>query len=166
VVGQYQKLLIWFSLLLGIQLMMTQAYAAQTKIFAVTNDDDHKNYDLYLETDDTEKVTGLKMYDKSLKQWESFNINGLEDGAVLKKSGDHKVIVLKSNDFEKDRGGNFKVDYLSNGITGSRKDMEITVDFDGHKWAAFHEGVKINLLDFKVKKVFRITVGIKKVIVK
>ncbi|MCP4914851.1 MAG: hypothetical protein GY909_17160 [Oligoflexia bacterium] len=161
-----KKLLIWLTMLLGIQLLVTQAYAAQTKIFAVTNNDDNKVYDLYLETDDDDQAVGLKMYDRALKEWEAFNINNINKGAILKQSGDHKVIILRSNDFEKDRGGHFTVDYLSNGITGSRKDMEISVDFDGTTWAAFYNGDKISMLDFRVKTVFGKTVGIKKVTVK
>lgn len=139
---------------------------ANEKVLTVKNSEENSFFDLYISKDKGDKAKGLKMYDRGDKEWKDFNINNLKNGVVLKQEGSHKVIVLKSNDFEEDRGGHFKVDYLHNGITGSRKQMPIKFDFDGTNWKVFHGGVEVKLLDFKLKKFLGKTIGIEKVIAK
>ncbi len=151
------------ALILAFLMGLSTSQAAQSKILAVTNDDDDSYYDLFLELDDEQNALGLSMYDYGTKEWKKFQVNDLDKGVDLKKEGKHQVIILKSDDFEHDRGGHFLVDYLNNGITGKRDDFEISIDFDGTAWTAYHRGVKIEQLNFKVKKVFGKTVGIDRV---
>lgn len=136
------------------------------KVLTVKNSEENSLFDLYIAKDSEDKAKGLKMYDRGDKDWTNFDINNLKKGVILKEEGGHKVIILKSGDFEEDRGGHFKVDYLHNGITGKRRDIEIKFDFDGTKWRVFHRGSEVNLLDFKVKKFFGKTIGIEKVVAK
>lgn len=133
------------------------------KVLTVKNSEENSYFDLYIAKDGEDNAKGLKMYDRGDKDWKDFNIKNLKNGVTLKQEGSHKVIVLKSDDFEEDRGGHFKVDYLHNGITGKRRDIEIKFDFDGTKWRVFHKGTEVNLLDFKVKKFLGKTIGIDKV---
>ncbi len=150
---------ILFTFILG----LASANAAKSKILIVTNDKDNSYYDLFLELDADQNAKGLSMYDRDKDEWVQFEVRDLSNGVDLKKEGHYQVIILKSNDFEHDRGGHFLIDYLSNGITGKREDLEITIDFDGTSWKAYHRGVEIKQLDFKVKKVFGKTVGIDRV---
>lgn len=147
-------------------IMMGKVNAKDLKILTVTNNDDGVTYDLFIDANEEMKAKGLKMYDRSEKDWTNFEISNLSNGAILKEEGSYKVILLKSNDFEPDRGGHFKVDYLYNGITGSRKEMPVSIDFDGHAWKVFHNGSEIKLLDFQVKKFLGKTIGIEKVLAK
>ncbi|MAF76930.1 MAG: hypothetical protein CME60_02125 [Halobacteriovoraceae bacterium] len=151
------------ALLLTLFMGIQSAQAAKSKILVVTNDEDSSYYDLYLELDEFDNAHGLSMYDHADKEWVQFQVKDLSKGVDLKKEGSHKVIVLKSDDFEHDRGGHFLVDYLNNGLTGKRSDLEITIDFDGHSWKVFHRGAEIEQLNFKVKKFLGKTVGIDRV---
>ena len=151
------------ALLLTLLMALNPAHAAKSKILGVTNDDDNAYYDLYLDLDEDQNAFGLSMFDHKEQNWKIFLVNDLDKGVDLKKEGKHKVIVLKSEDFEHDRGGHFLVDYLNNGMTGKRDDFEITIDFDGTSWKVYHRGSEIKQLNFKVKKIFGKTVGIDRV---
>jgi len=142
---------------------LSSVNAAKSKILVVTNDKDNGYYDLYIEVDEDQNAHGLSMYDRIEKKWKKFQVKELSRGVDLKAEGKYKVIILKSADFEKDRGGHFFVDYLSSGITGNRNKLPLTIDFDGTSWKAYHKGGEIKQLDFKVRKLFGKTIGIKKV---
>lgn len=142
------------------------AAANDHKVLTVKNSDENTYFDLFITVDEDLNAKGLKMYDREDKDWKGFDIKNLSKGVILKQEGEHKVIILKSGDFEEDRGGNFKVDYLHNGITGKRGEMPIEFDFDGTSWKVFHGGVEIKMLDFKLKKFLGQTIGIEKVIAK
>ena len=140
--------------------------AKDFKIVTVTNNDDHIKYDLYVVADEEDNAKSLKMYDRAVKDWTHYEIKNLKNGVVLKQIDEYKVIVLKSGDFEQDRGGHFKLDYLSNGMTGKRKELPVSIEYNGTNWTVYHNGEKVNLLDFKVKKFLGKTIGIKGVDVK
>ncbi|MCF8059025.1 MAG: hypothetical protein K9K67_07000 [Bacteriovoracaceae bacterium] len=152
--------------LLTFQFSIISSYAgtADLKVLTVKNSDEGSFFDLYIKADEELRAVGLKMYDRDDKDWKDFDVKNLQKGVILKEEGEHKVIVLKSNDFEDDRGGHFKVDYLHNGITGKREDIDIKFDFDGTSWRIFHNGQEVSLLDFKLKKFFGKTIGIEEVI--
>lgn len=155
-----------FISILSVTNVMAQSGLSNEKVLTVKNSDENSFFDLYIAKDEEDKAKGLKMYDRGDKEWKDFNIKNLSKGVVLKAEGEHEVIILKSNDFEEDRGGHFKVDYLHNGITGKRQDIDIKFDFDGTNWQVYHRGEKVNLLDFKLKKFFGKTIGIEKVVAK
>ena len=138
--------------------------AEDIKILAVKNTDDGTFYDLYLETNEDVLAVGLKLYDRDLKEWKEFDVSDLRGGIPLKEEGSYKVLLLKSHDFENDRGGHFKLNYLYNGITGSRKEIPIKIDYNGSLWQVLYRGSKIKRLDFTVKKIWGKAVGIEKVI--
>lgn len=151
--------------LLAIQLGTGTAWANEKiKVLSVREVGVSTVYDLYMTVDEDMHAIGLKLYDNDEKSWKDFNTSNLTKGVVLKEQRGYEVIVLKSNDFEKDRGGHFKVDYLSNGLVGSRKDFPITIDFNGSEWQVLHQGEEISKLDFHTRKVFGEVVGIKKVV--
>lgn len=151
------------AILLTFILGLSSTNAAKSKILVVTNDKDNAYYDLYLELDDDQNARGLSMYDRNEKKSKKFQVKDLSRGVDLRKEGKYRVIILKSGDFEKDRGGHFLVDYLSSGISGNRNKLPLTIDFDGTSWKAYHNGTEIKQLDFKVRKLFGKTIGIKKV---
>jgi len=151
------------ALLVSLFIGLSNTHAAKSKILVVTNDDDNAYYDLYLDLDKEDNAKGLSMYDLKEKEWIQFEVKDLSKGVDLKKEGSHRVIILKSHDFEHDRGGHFLIDYLNNGLTGKRNDLPITIDFDGTHWRAFYNGEEIEQLNFKVKKVFGKSVGIDRV---
>ena len=157
---------ILFCFLVGFTVNEVRAEVTNQKVLTVKNSDENSYFDLYITLDEDQLAQGLKMYDREDKDWTNFQVSNLKKGVVLKQEGSHKVIILKSGDFEEDRGGHFKVDYLHNGITGARGEMPIKFDFDGTSWKVFHGGVEIKMLDFKLKKFFGKTIGIDKVVAK
>lgn len=145
-------------------LVSTPATAGTVKILTLKNLDDRSVYDLHIETNEEDHATGLMLYDHTEKDWVEWDVSKISQGLPVKEEGSHKVIVLRSRDFEKDRGGHFTVDYLKNGITGKRGSMPMEFDFDGHGWKVYHQGIKVTRLDFKLNKVFGKAVGISQVI--
>ena len=134
--------------------------AADQKILNIINAIDNKNYDLIMEVDEDNRASGLKVFDHSNKDTKNYNMDKLESGVVLKEEQGHKVIVLKGQSFDHDRGGDVKIDYLYNGITGSRKDMDLEIQFDGKKWQVYSNARRISNLKFKGKTIFGKVVGV------
>ncbi len=152
---------------LALGMMAGQAMGAEVLLAKVTNNHDALNGRLFLILDDEGKATGMRLFDHADNSSKNFLVEELgENGVVLKeeKEGKYKVIVLRSNDFEVDRGGHFTLDMLYNGATGKRISSQIKVDFDGTKWKLFSRGRAITKMNFIVKKVaFLGVVGIKDV---
>ncbi len=133
------------------------------KILPMKNASRNVYFDLYIEVSDNKEAVGLKMYDHEDHIWETFNITSLASGVPVKKEGRYNVIILKSGDFEQDRGGHFVIDFMRSGITGSRGKIDIEFDFDGSEWHVYHRGSKVERLDFHLNSIFGKVVGIKKV---
>ncbi|MBT3584407.1 MAG: hypothetical protein HN509_05855 [Halobacteriovoraceae bacterium] len=151
---------------LAMTLMFTQVAVAGVHILLkVTNDIDREVYDLAVVTNEDDHAVGLKLIDRN-KSDHYFDVSDLKGGVVLKKEGSRKVIVLRSSDFEKDRGGHFKLDFLSNGITGSRDNLDLKCQFGKEKWQVFYKGRLVSKMFFVGKTVFGKLVGIKQVIIK
>ncbi|MFT6071087.1 MAG: hypothetical protein ACJAT2_002076 [Bacteriovoracaceae bacterium] len=140
---------------------------AEVLLAKVTNDHDALNGRLFLILDEEGKATGMRLFDLADNTSKNFLVRELgQDGIVLKEEsgGKYKVIVLRSNDFEVDRGGHFTLDMLYNGATGKRISSELKVDFNGTDWKLYSRGRAITKMNFIVKKVaFLGVVGIKEV---
>jgi hypothetical protein len=148
--------------------MMTSfALAAEALLAKVTNNHDALNGRLYLVLDEDGSATGMRLLDIANNSSNYFSVDLLakKEGVILKKQGPkYDVIVLRSNDFEVDRGGHFTLDMLYNGATGKRFTSPLKVDFDGTKWKLLSQGSVITEMNFIVKKVaFLGVVGIKEV---
>lgn len=141
--------------------------AGEVLLAKVTNNHDALNGRLFLVVDEDGKATGMRLFDHADNSSKTFLVKQLgAEGVVLKEEngGKYKVIVLKSNDFEVDRGGHFTLDMLYNGATGKRITSPLKVDFDGTNWKLFSKGRHITKMNFIVKKVaFLGVVGIKEV---
>ena len=55
------------------------------------------------------------------------------------------------------------MEYLSNGITGSRDKKELTIEFNGTTWKLYHNGAAVNRFHFTGKRILGKLVGIKRV---
>lgn len=141
--------------------------AGEVLLAKVTNDHDALDGRLYLVVDEDGKATGMRLFDLADNTSKNFHVGQLGAGGVVlkeEKGGKYKVIILRSKDFEVDRGGHFTLEMLYNGATGSRISSELKVDFDGTDWKLFSKGRAITKMIFIVKKVaFLGVVGIKDV---
>ena len=146
-----------------IQLSSFASKAGDIKILTLKNVDRNVNFELFIKGDENLNAVGLRLYDHEDKKWEDYDVSKLPRGVVVKQEGSHKVIVLQSRNFEKDRGGHFKIEFLQNGITGSKGRIALDFEFDGREWIVYYQGSKGERLDFNLNKVFGKVIGISKI---
>ena len=150
-----------------IALMFTQVALAKDVLIATASSDvDSVVAQLLIVTDEDGSAKQLKISTNDGDAPSSYNAELIKQGVVVKKVDSHKVVVIKSDDFEVDRGGHFKMEFLSNGITGSKSHKELEIDFDGTTWNLYYEGRKATKFIFKGRKIFGKLVGISDVLIR
>lgn len=154
-----------FSILLT--LLLTQAVMAKDILVStVTSDVDHYITQLWVMTKNDGSASALKMTTNDGSAAKTFSPSVVKTGIVLKKVDQYDVVVIKSDDFEVDRGGHLNMEFLSNGITGSTSDKDLDIEFDGATWKLYYRGEAVSRFHFKGKKFLGKLVGIKDVIIK
>jgi len=108
-----------FSLLLAL-LLSTSLMAKDVLVSTVTSDVDSYTTKLWIVMNEDGTAQSLKMTTNDGSNPALFGPSKVKTGMVLKKVDSYEVVVLKSEDFEIDRGGHLEMEYLSNGITGSK----------------------------------------------
>lgn len=144
-------------------LLAQSVMAKDVLISTVTSDVDKVEAKLWVVTTDDGSAKELKITTNDGDGPSKFGTGSIKTGMVLKQVDDYKVVTIKSDDFEVDRGGHFELSYLTNGITGSRSSKEIEIEFDGATWKLFHNGRAASRFHFKGRKIFGKLVGIKDV---
>ncbi len=145
-------------------LLISQAIMAKDILVStVTSDVDSLVTKLWIVTNDDGSAKALKMTSDDNTDPAIFSPSKVQAGIVLKKVDHYDVVVLKSEDFEIDRGGHLEMEYLSNGITGSTDTEELSIEFDGATWKLYYRGEAISRFHFKGKKILGKLVGIKRV---
>ena len=134
--------------------------AKDITLFEVNNTKNGDSFNLILEVNKFEEATGLKLFNKKERTWKTYNLADLNDGVALRVESGYEVIRLRSTDFEIDRGGHFKLNYLVNALSGNRREMPLNFDFDGSSWKVYFEGKPIERLDFIVNTFFGRSIGI------
>lgn len=148
-------------------MLLTQSVMAKDILVSTaTSDVDSVVAKLWLVTTDDGTATGLRLTTNDGSAPELYSPSKVARGIVLKQVDDYEVVVIKSDDFEVDRGGHLKLEFLSNGITGSRNDKDLEIEFDGRDWKLYHEGRQVNSFHFKGHKILGKLVGIKDVTIR
>ncbi len=137
--------------------------AKDVLVSTVTSDVDSYTTKLWIVMNEDGTAQSLKMTTNDGSNPALFGPSKVKTGMVLKKVDSYEVVVLKSEDFEIDRGGHLEMEYLSNGITGSKDKKELTIEFDGATWKLYHRGVAVNRFHFTGKRILGKLVGIKRV---
>lgn len=85
-------------------------------------------------------------------------------GVVLKKKKGKNIVLMTGHNLGPIYGGGLEVNYLYNGITGTRRVFDMELVRSGNKWSVEVEGIEVNHLHFKLhwKRFFGV-VGIKRV---
>tara|TARA_R110000868_G_scaffold132380_3_gene343188 strand:- start:15029 stop:15505 length:477 start_codon:yes stop_codon:yes gene_type:complete len=151
-----------FSVLLAL-LLSTSVMAKDILVSTVTSDVDSYTTKLWIVPNEDGTAQSLKMTTNDGSNPALFGPSKVKTGMVLKKVDSYDVVVLKSEDFEIDRGGHLEMEYLSNGITGSRDQKELTIEFDGATWKLYHRGEAVSRFHFTGKRILGKLVGIKRV---
>jgi hypothetical protein len=146
------------------------SFAALTKLVSATNEEDTNSMVISLITDSSSDVTGInvKLISKSgsVKIDKNHNTEDVYSGFTLMEKEGRKIVRLESNNFSGHQGGAVIIDYLYNGITGSRAALILDLSRDGDKWNLTYKGSKTRKLHFvSHKKMLIGTIGVKRVIV-
>jgi hypothetical protein len=146
---------------------MSTIYAAEVQIAKVTNEEDKNIVKLMLITDDENgDIVGFRhdtfLPSGKLKVSDKEDLSLLDqDGILLKESGEHKVLIMKSENFAFHNGGNLELDTLYNGATGERRSYQIELVRNGDEWTLERGRRQVKRIHLKSKKVFLLgTVGI------
>ncbi|MFW5887668.1 MAG: hypothetical protein ACOCUH_02610, partial [Bacteriovoracia bacterium] len=126
------------------------------KLVEVTNEEDKDIIHLQVVTDkDNKEILEMqkRVYDKNNKLKDEFSndykVKSIKDGLTLYKIDKYEVVNLKSKNFAAHNGGHIEIDYLENGIKGSRDNMEVELIREGKSWALAHKGEKIEKMHMK-----------------
>jgi hypothetical protein len=108
-----------------------------------------------------DELSGSKVLDSDV-----FDVEGPTD-FVLYTEEDRDVINLISDNFANHQGGDVKLDYLYNGITGSRGALHLDLSRNGDTWELTSKGKKVSKLHIVKNKKFLVgVIGIKNIQVK
>lgn len=137
--------------------------AKDFRIVRATVQDESRVLDLVLELDSRSDIKAMRIDEKDkgkLIDSGHYPVSGPTEFVLLKESG-REVIKLRSSNFASHQGGDVVLDYLYNGITGSRGTLELDLSRNGDTWELSSNGKKIKSLHFvKNKKMWQV-VGIK-----
>lgn len=147
------------------------AFAASQKLVTVTNDEDSDVIHMLLNLDENKDVKNFQMktFTSSGKQINNqvFSTAKAYSGVVIYKKEKRDIVKLISKNFASHQGGDVTLDYLYNGITGSRGQFKFDLRRDGDQWSLYVNGRKATKLHFvSNKKSFVGTIGVKDIIVK
>lgn len=166
-----QNLILLFSLTLFLMISIANANAGIQKVASITNEEDNGIIALQLVTDDNKDITHLKLIFKNEKNEvdsiDKYTAQKAADGIVLYKVDGRDVVKLRSDNFSTHQGGEIELDYLYNGITGSRGIKKIDLSRNGDDWVLSDESNELKRLHFvSNKKAIIGTIGVKKIISK
>lgn len=148
-------------------MLLTQSVLAKDILISTASSDvDDVVAKLWLVTTEDGTTKSLKLTTNDGSAPELYAPSQVSRGIILKQVDEYEVVVIRSDDFEVDRGGHLALEFLSNGITGSRDGKELEIEFDGRDWKLFHEGVQVSSFHFKGRKFLGKLVGIKDVIIR
>lgn len=163
-----QNLILLFSLTFFLMISIANANADIQNVAKITNEEDKGIIGLELITDDNKDITHLKLIFKNEKNEvdsvDKYTAEKAANGIVLYKVDGRDVVKLKSDNFSSHQGGEIELDYLYNGITGSRGLKKLDLSRDGDVWKLNDDGKDITKLHFVSNKKMLIgTIGIKKI---
>ena len=154
-------------------LMVSFSHASENtkgaqKLASIVNDEDGGVIVLEILTDHYADITHLKLVYKDERQMvtdnDLYTANKAAAGVVLYKVDNLDVVKLRSPNFSTHQGGEIILDYLVNGVTGSRALKKLDISRNGDVWSLNEAGKKIKKLHFvSNKKAFIGTIGIKEI---
>lgn len=162
------NLILLFSLALIAMITITHADASVQNLASITNEEDSDIIKLQVLTDENEDITHLKLIFKSkdneIKDVDKYQAHKAAAGIVLYNLDNRDVVKLESKNFSSHQGGEIKLDFLYNGITGSREYKYLDLSRDGDVWKLTDGGKDIKRMHFvSNKKAIVGTIGIKRI---
>jgi hypothetical protein len=138
-------------LALVLLMLSFNALAAEHKLIDITNDVDnekaHFSAILDKKSDVVKFVQAGFLNGKQLYRY-TYVANQAYNGITLYKTQGRNVVDLKSSNLTSYNGGHLSISYLYNGITGSRRGMEMELVRNGDTWEVQHKGRTVKRLHF------------------
>lgn len=124
--------------------LSVSSWAASHEVLQVTNDKDSRIVTLMVETNGAGEFENLRQLTTqsgaTISDYKISEAKG-KSGASLFTEGKIEVIRIKISDrFEPVYGGPVKLDYLVNGIKGSRQSVDLEAAREGSKWVIKFKG--------------------------
>lgn len=144
------------------------AFAVETKVCLITTDIDSEKTDLLIETNSSGDLDTIRLYktmDNKVISDESHPAErAIVDGIVASEREGREIVVLRPKKFSAVTGGTISLDYLHNGITGSRRNYDLNLTKVAGKFVlSTMDGQKVNNLFFVGNRIVGKVVGIKEV---
>lgn len=112
-------------IILCLSFLIGSAFALETKVAIITSEFDKNTGTFLIETDDSHKILSIR-YINRLPNGGIFTDNTypaetvINDGVVLEERNNLEIIRLGAENFDLMKGGTVKLNYLYNGVTGTR----------------------------------------------
>ena len=143
------------------------AYGKEIKILNIINDEDKAVTSVLINVGEDNAIQGfrkLEVLNHSILSNEYFDGSLDYSGVTLLRKKGRDIVILKSLNADAINGGALEIDFLYNGITGTRKQFLIEMDRTSDSWQVTRNGKIIEKLHFiSNKKPFVGTVGIKRI---
>jgi len=140
--------------------------AASTHLATVTSDTDSNRHELILETDVNNVIESLRVVQfnsegKKGKLQQFFSQDLLSGGLVMMEKEGHQVVRLDSAKFAIEKGGNVILNFLSNGLSGRRNSVWLSLYFKNGSYRLYDmKNNQVNEIKFFGKYWFGRLVGI------
>lgn len=154
-----------FALTLGL-LQTTHAQTTTQRLMTVTSDGLDGTLHLSVLVDTYDRANHLvltKSEDPNYRR--VFSASELARGIVILHKSGHDVVVIRSGNFDTERGGFVVMDYLSNGATKSRQQHELRFEHDGQKWTVYSNQTEVKTMFMEARTFFGKVIGIRSVVV-
>tara|TARA_Y100000031_G_C8164519_1_gene358663 strand:- start:334 stop:831 length:498 start_codon:yes stop_codon:yes gene_type:complete len=149
-------------------LVCTSSFAQSSiKIISGTIEGDSKVVSLSLNLDAEHDVVGMTVESNDpaqSTQTKDYQEHQIYSGIVLYHQSNRDIVVLSSENFSSQQGGDIELTYLYNGITGRRYSIMINLFRDGDTWKVSQNGVNFTRVHFnKNRKRFIGVVGVRSI---
>jgi len=129
------------------------AFAVETKICLITTDIDSEQTELLIDTNSNGDLDTIRLYKTMDGKVISDDFHPAEraiiDGIVASERDGRQVVILKTKVFTATEGGVLALNYLYNGINGTRREFNLKLTKVNGKFVlSTPEGAKVNRLLF------------------
>jgi hypothetical protein len=122
--------------------------ASEVKLAVITSDVDQDHTDFFLETTPSTDIDSLRLITSTpsgqMTDDHSFPIqSALTDGIIVSERSGRDVIHLYAENFTIQSGGQVKLNYLYNGMSGSRMNLNLVLKKTSGEFALYDDQGKI-----------------------
>ena len=136
--------------------LVNPIFANEINLVKITSDTDRIPSFMYVVLDKNHDISefGKKDLDKNgdVAKRQIFSTELDYEGVVLKRQNGRNILIMRGHNVGPNYGGILELDFLYNGVTGSRKHFDISLTRDGQDWLVTVDGKAIHHLHFRVHR--------------